>query len=217
MLPDGFSSTALVLGLTSTGDDPVARLLRDSATAGEPVALTESQLRRWPVCARASIVYAFENPSIVSQAARDGWQGPPLVCTSGWPNVASITLLRQLGEGGTAVRYHGDFDARGVEIAQMLRTRLGVEPWMMTAADYESSAPRARIVLRGDVPDADWDPCLAPAMRTRGLTVYEEDLRHELLAALRDATDVGSACSSASTSGPGSRPMGSPQIRHGSG
>lgn len=187
VLPDGFSSTVLVLGLTGTGDDPVARMLRDSAPAGEPVALTESQLRRWPVRADAAVVYAFENPSILAQAARDTWQRPPLVCTSGWPNVASITLLRQLGEAGTRVRYHGDFDARGVEIAQMLRTRLGVEPWRMSAADYESSAARARVAIRGDVPEADWDARLAPAMRTHGLAVYEEDLRFELLAALRDS------------------------------
>jgi uncharacterized protein (TIGR02679 family) len=179
---DSLSSSVLCLALASTAGDPVAEFLRACTAVSEPVALTMAQLKRWPVRTPEPIVYAFENPSMLAEAARSGWRGPPLVCTSGWPNVAVITLLRQLSASGANVRYHGDFDPKGLSIAQMLVDRLDVEPWRMTAADYEQALPRARVPLEESVPDASWDVALATSMRAHGRAVFEEDVRDVVLA-----------------------------------
>jgi hypothetical protein len=131
---------------------------------------------------------AFENPSILAQAARGRWTGPPLLCTSGWPNVAALTLIRQVKACGVAVRYHGDFDPKGIAIAEMLVQRVGVDPWRMSTADYVARAGAARVRLDGDVPDASWDPNLADAMRKHGVAVFEENMREELLMACHPQT-----------------------------
>jgi uncharacterized protein (TIGR02679 family) len=183
--PDGLSSSVLCLALAPEGDDPVAQFLCACAMASEPVAVTMAQLQRWPVRVSAPVVYAFENPSILAEAARGGWRGPPLVCTSGWPNVAAITLLRQLAGAGARVRYHGDFDSKGLSIAQMLVDRLGVEPWCMGAVDYDREVVRARVPIVDLVPAVSWDDGLATAMHAHRLVVFEEDVRETLLERLR--------------------------------
>ena len=182
---DSLSSSVLCLALASSGEDPMAGFLRACTEVSEPAALTMAQLRRWPVRTHAPNIYAFENPSMLAEAARSGWRGPPLVCTSGWPNVAVITLLRQVSAAGARVRYHGDFDPKGLSIAQMLVDRLQVEPWRMTALDYEQALPRARVPLEGPVPNVGWDVALATSMRTHGRAVFEEDVREVVLAEIR--------------------------------
>jgi uncharacterized protein (TIGR02679 family) len=183
VVADGLSSSVLCLGVRPRGRDPLARFLRDCADASEPVAITVAQVQRWPISVDEKVAYAFENPSIVAEAARGGWTGPPLVCTSGWPNVAAITLIRQVKAGGTTVRYHGDFDPKGIAIAEMLVQRVGIEPWRMSTADYVVRVCDARVRTDGDVPGTSWDPKLADAMRKHGVAVFEENMREELLLA----------------------------------
>ena len=185
VLADSLSSSVLCLALAPSGDDPMAEFLRGCTASCEPAALTMAQLKRWPVRTQAPIVYAFENPSMLAEAARSGWREPPLVCTSGWPNVAVITLLRQLSASGARVRYHGDFDPKGLSIAQMLVDRMHVEPWRMTAMDYERALTRARVLIDGLVPNVGWDAALATAMRTEKRAVFEEDVRDVVLAEIR--------------------------------
>jgi uncharacterized protein (TIGR02679 family) len=185
VVADSISSSVLCLGLSTAGEDPMAEFLRACTEASEPAALTMAQLKRWPVRMQAPIIYAFENPSMLAEAARSIWRGPPLVCTSGWPNVAVITLLRQISAFGTRVRYHGDFDPKGLSIAQMLVDRLQVEPWRMTAVDYEQALTRARVTHDGQVPNVGWDAALATSMRAHGRAVFEEDVREVILAELR--------------------------------
>ena len=151
---DSLSPSVLALGLRPSGDDPLASGLRAMAEASEPVRITLSQLRRWPLPSRAgSDVFVFENPSIIAEAAARRWAGPPLVCTSGWPNVAGQTLLRQLAAGGCRLHLHADWDGPGLGIVQLLIARIGGEPWEM------------------------------PPLQTRPSQIrYEEDMRAELLA-----------------------------------
>jgi uncharacterized protein (TIGR02679 family) len=184
VVADGLSSSVLCLGLAPTGADPLAKFLQACASAAEPAAVTMSQLQKWPCRQRAPIVFAFENPSILAEAAHADWRGPPLVCTSGWPNVAAITLLRQVIADGARVLYHGDFDPKGVAIAQMLIERLGVEAWRMCVAEYERDVARGRVQIVGEIPVAGWDAALAPSMRRHRLAVFEEDVRQDLLAAV---------------------------------
>lgn len=122
----------------------------------------------------------------MAEAARTGWTGPPLVCSSGRPTVAVVTLLRQLGAGGARLFQHADFDPAGLPITAWLAEHAGTTPWRMTAADYlvaVGSRPRAPTVLRA-VPGTPWDPKLRPAMQEAACPVYEEELRASVLAAM---------------------------------
>ncbi|MGH9225940.1 MAG: DUF2399 domain-containing protein, partial [Acidimicrobiales bacterium] len=113
---------------------------------------------------------------------RPAW---PLVCSSGWPNVAVTTLLRQLAAAGAHLRCHADFDPPGVLITRHLIRQVGAEPWRMTARDYRAGADeadRAGPTFAGSVPDTPWDPALARAMRARRRVVFEEDVMVALFA-----------------------------------
>jgi uncharacterized protein (TIGR02679 family) len=183
--PDPLSSTVLVLGLRGAAAGPLARWLAAAAEASEPVVLTLALLRRWPVSPlpTSEVAYVVENPSVIAEAARQRWGGPPIVCSSGRPTVAVSTLLRQLGAEGAAIRQHADFDSAGLSITAWLAARAGTTPWRMTAVDYLAAAgyrdatPR----LLGSLPPTPWDPGLQEAMQETGVVVYEERLRADLL------------------------------------
>lgn len=178
---DELSSTVIVSGLRPTADDPLAVHLRAMADAGEPATVTLAQLRRWPVAVDSDfLVHAVENPSIVAEAAARGVRSA-LVCTSGWPNVAVLTLLRQLDACGARLRCHADFDSAGILIVRDLMAAVGAEPWGMTADEYTSALGRSSVRLRASVADTPWDPALAPAMRSHAKAVFEEDVRESLL------------------------------------
>src|SRR5205823_6425373 len=104
-----------------------------------------------------------------------------LVCTSGWPNVAVMTLLRQLGAAGVVIRCHADFDPPGILIVRHLTARVGAEPWAMREADYVGVANRSGVAFSGSVADTPWDPALAPAMRSIRKVVFEEHVAGSLL------------------------------------
>lgn len=186
VVADELSSRVLVLGLRpERADSPLGTCLAALADAGEPAAVTLAQLRRWRVAPLASEVRVVENPSVLAEAARTGGgeaaERPPLVCTSGWPNVAVMTLLRQLAAAGVRLRCHADFDPPGVLMVRHLVERVGAEPWRMDAADYLAAADRSRLAFAGSVADTPWDTGLAGAMRTRRRAVFEEDVASALL------------------------------------
>jgi uncharacterized protein (TIGR02679 family) len=133
VVPDQLSSTVLALGLPGDDETPAGRWLAAAGSVGEPVVLTLSTLYRWPRPAlpRASCVYVFENPSVIAEAARRRWSGPPLICSSGRPTVAVVTLLRQLGGAGATLYQHADLDPTGLAITDWLRERAGTTPWQM--------------------------------------------------------------------------------------
>ena len=186
--PDPLSSTVLVLGLRGCGDGPLGELLAASAEAVEPVVLTLAQLRRWPLQPLAPDDHAFvvENPSIVAAAAGRAWSGPALVCSSGRPTVAVVTLLRQLAANGATLNQHADFDPSGLAISAWLAERAGTIPWRMSAADYGGAlaGDRQRVPFRSAVPPTPWDPALGDAIAAAGVAVFEEELRASLLDAM---------------------------------
>jgi len=188
VVPDPLSSTVLALGLEAHGDGPLDAWLRTAAAAGEPVVLTLAQLRRWPVTPLPTnaVVYVVENPSLLTEAASRAWSGPPIVCSSGRPTLATVTLLRQLGAGGAALVQHADFDPAGLGITAWLAERAGTRPWRMGERHYRAAlaAPRPRRPIAGMVPPTPWDPTLQAAMAGTGVAVFEEELRHELLDAI---------------------------------
>jgi uncharacterized protein (TIGR02679 family) len=188
VVPDPLSSMVMVLGLRPTGDGDLAGWLRNCADMGEPAVVTLAQLRRWPMNAldRSDLIYVVENPSLISDAASGGWTGPPIVCSSGRPSVAVVTLIRQLGADGAACRQHADFDGAGLGITAWLADRAGTTPWLMTADAYRAAVAveRRRVPLQGELPETAWDPLLASAMREGGVAVYEEEVRFKLLSVM---------------------------------
>jgi len=192
--PDPLSSTVLVLGLRPPGGSPLDRFLRAAADVSEPAVLTLAQLRRWPVAPLPDepATYVVENPSLVAEAARTGWSGPPLVCSSGRPTVAVVTLLRQLAAAGARCFQHADFDATGIAITTWLAERAGTTPWRMTTDAYRAAlvTERPRVPLAGPIPPTPWDPALVDTMGAEGVAVYEEEVRGDLLSAMTAATSI---------------------------
>lgn len=186
--PDPLSSTVLVLGLRPASGHPLAAWLRAAAAAGEPSVLTLAQLRRWPLdpLPTAGRAFVVENPSVMAAAAAAGIGAgaPPLVCSSGRPSIAVVTLLRQLGAQGATRLQHADFDGAGLGITGWLAARAGTLPWRMGAADYLAavSVPRDRLALGPPLPPTPWDPGLVSAMEAHGVAVHEEEVRATLLA-----------------------------------
>jgi uncharacterized protein (TIGR02679 family) len=182
VVPDPLSSNVLVLGLEVRHEHPLAPTLQHHRDQSEPVVLTLSQLQRWPLDALSTnrSAYVIENPALIATAAARRWSGPLIVCSSGHPSVAVVTLLRQLG---MPAYQHADFDAAGVGITAWLSEHAGTIPWRMTSSDYLVLAParRDRLRLRGSVNATPWDPDLADAMNEVGVAVFEEEIADSLL------------------------------------
>lgn len=168
----------LTLALRPQGDNPLATMITALSGASEPASLTLSQLRRWPVVPEAGTdIYVFENPSIVAEAAARNWISPPIVCSSGWPNVAVLTLLRQLKAGGATLFLHADHDPKGLGIVQLLAERVGGTPWNMPPAPYTT--------LHSALPDDGDSPAVtggtAETLASLGRrSVHEENVRCRL-------------------------------------
>jgi uncharacterized protein (TIGR02679 family) len=186
--PDPLSSNALSIGLAVGADHPLAPILTSHSAAAEPIILTLSQIKRWPIDPLPADRCAFvvENPAIVAAAANQAWEGPPIVCSSGRPSIAVVSLVRQLGAHGATLHQHADFDVAGLSITAWLSSRAGTKPWHMTADAYRTAiaTQRDRPSLGGVIPATPWDPALAAVMEHHGHTVYEEELTDQLLGAM---------------------------------
>lgn len=181
--PDPLSSTVTALGLPGDAS-PLGDWLHAAGGASEPVTLTLANLRRWPrpPLPPDRLAVVVENPSLLAEAAAARWDGPPLICSSGQPTVAVLTLLRQLGAAGAPIHQHADLDPAGLAITAWLQQQAGTIPWRMTAADYLSAVRTGQVSFTA-VPPTPWDPALGEAMAERGVAVYEEDVRRDILAA----------------------------------
>jgi uncharacterized protein (TIGR02679 family) len=186
VVPDPVSSTVLALGLPGEAASPLGSWLAATAAIGEPVVLTLANLRRWPVTPLPSHVslLVVENPSLVIEAAALRWDGSPLVCSSGRPSVAVVTLLRQLTAQGATAYQHADCDPAGLAITAWMTHRAGTVPWRMGADHYNQHASGAADIA-GPIPRTPWDPRLQSAMERARVAVYEEQVRHDLLNAAR--------------------------------
>lgn len=180
VLTDTVSTTVLTLGLTPVGDGWREAWLRSRAAAGEEVHLTLRDLDRicWQV-AEGALVSVCENPRVL-EAAMDAGARAPAVCTAGSAASVTTSLLRRLVAGGARLRYHGDFDWPGIELANRMREVVPTTPWRMLAGDYEQAVLHAQQrgsvlqPLSGQPVQARWDAELAPAMASLGVTVHEE-------------------------------------------
>jgi uncharacterized protein (TIGR02679 family) len=155
--------------------------------AGAPLHLSLRALLgqppQWQV--QQQLVFVRENSNIVSIAAdRLASHCAPLVCTDGMPSASQRVLLHQLQTQGAQLRYHGDFDWPGIQIANFVLRSFGALPWRMSASDYAGAHGKQ---LSGPVVAASWDAELAPRMAAAGYALEEEAVVEGLL------EDLGSA------------------------
>ena len=135
----------------------------------------------------SSQVYVCENPSIMATIINHPiylahyLSLPPLVCTSGQPSAAAITLLDRLTSQGTHIHYSGDLDAGGIQIAASLYKRYSphFSPWGMSSSlvSLEKGVTLSSDeVGRLSKLHAPWDKGLVPALLDHGVKVYQESL-----------------------------------------
>lgn len=183
--PDLLSRTALVWRITDRGASSASRRLRVAAEAGDPVHLTEWDLRRLgDLSSGGRGVLVCENPRVLEAVAEQEVAGWSMVCTAGEPNLVVDKVLASLGLAGAAMRYHGDFDWPGIAIANRLIVRFGVRPLAFGVTDYLAAVRADGPALIGREIEAGWDHSLAPALRAEGRAVHEESMLPELLDAL---------------------------------
>ncbi len=188
VIPDETSSTVLTLGLRPVASGPLTEAAGNWASAGVPlpVPLAAVQSEPWRV-APGTVVWVCENPSVLAAATGTA---ATVVCVEGRPSVAANVLLSSLVQGGARLRYHGDFGAGGISIANAIIGGLGADPWRFETPDHSLALDRAESSstalrgLRGVVPDAVWDADLAPAIRACGVEVEEEFVLDLLLSDL---------------------------------
>lgn len=185
---DGLSAPPIVLNLPARGDHLLGRLLRLAAGSGEPVHLSLRQVVKYPLSSdsglRGQTVYVCENPTILALAANaHGAACAPIVCINGEPATPARTLLRQLREAGAHLRYHGDFDWRGISIASRVFRCCEARPWRFDATSY-LAAPKHK-PLTGAATPTPWDPPLSEVIKTTGKSVHEEAVAETLLDDLR--------------------------------
>ena len=186
IVTDQLSTPVLTLGLRGPGAAPDPGWLSAMSEASEPVTLTASQLRRWPLEAGPDDVYVVENPSVVAAAAAEGITSP-LVCTASWPTHAGVSLLDQLRAVGARLHYHGDLDPIGLVLTEHHRRRFDAQPWRMGAGDYLAAVGDAVATIEAGaaIPPTPWDPALAEAVREHRVAVFEEQVVDDLMADLR--------------------------------
>jgi uncharacterized protein (TIGR02679 family) len=190
---DPLSSHVLCLNLPLEADTPLGVSAAAYAAAGEPMRLTLRQLRRFPPRFRIkTTVYVCENPTVVSAAAEAlAERCAPLVCTDGRPVVAVSRLLERAAAQGCPIRYHGDFDWPGVEMAANAMRQYSAMPWRLGAVDYRCALSTTAITkpLEGRPHRTLWDPELAVEMGRQRLVVEEESVIADLLPDLSRSGD----------------------------
>jgi uncharacterized protein (TIGR02679 family) len=152
----------------------------------EPLRLTLRQASSWTAPRGTDgVIYVSENPAVVAAAADHlGDRAPAMVCLDGMPSTAALVVLDGVAALGCAVRYHGDFDWRGLAIAGVLARKLpGAQPWRYGGDDYRRALDLGlgTVALTGRVTPSPWDPALAPVMEAAGVAVYEEQVLDDLL------------------------------------
>jgi uncharacterized protein (TIGR02679 family) len=183
VLCDALSCNVLVLALRPTGAGPVAKSLRLLADAGEPAVVTLRQLSRERLDFTPETTFVCENPAVVNAAAEQlGSCTRPLVCVGGWPNTAVSMLLERLRASGCELRYQGDFDVKGMLIADHIRRRHGARPWRFDVETYAAALQPGSASSEADVLQHG---TLAAAIKHVGTPAFEEDLIDTLVGDLR--------------------------------
>lgn len=182
---DELSSTVLVLNLRPMRGNLLADFLNESASMGEPTRLTFRQLRHHPLkfTDDHAVVSVCENPSIMAIAADSlADQCGPMICVEGFASHAAIMLIDQIAESNTVMRYHGDFDASGLQIAHQMIVGKKMKPWRMNASDYERVLTKTNLDLPATqtIIETPWDVSLQQSLLSYRKCVLEEMVADDL-------------------------------------
>ncbi len=183
--PDLLSRTCLVWRLRVAGDGPVARRLDVASSAGDPVHVTEWDLRRIDGWRPEQRVLVCENPRTLEYLAEQAVPGWTVVCTSGEPNLVADAVVGLLATADTSVFIHGDFDWPGIAIVNRAIRRHGVRPLAMGATDYLAGVVASAPLLSGVPEEPSWDGELGAAMRRGGRVLHEESVLGDVASAMR--------------------------------
>lgn len=190
---DELSSTVHVAGLG--GSDPLVAAGREGRHV-LVLPLRSLYAVGRDVWAHGDVVFAVENRSVLSRLHREladvsPERYPTVVCTGGHVSLATLRLLEGLTARGAVVRYSGDFDARGLMIADALASRLGAafRPWRLDPAGYFDALRRGGGIGRIDPGPfargaAERFPELTGLITDRG-AAFQEGLSESLLEDLR--------------------------------
>ncbi|WP_426516755.1 TIGR02679 family protein [Diaminobutyricibacter sp. McL0618] len=182
---DDVSGTALTYGFRPPGHDGWSVMMRERANLGVVTHVTVQELRKAGnvlFVEPGTTVFACENPQVLSAAARGDIRAS-MLCLSGQGSAAGWEVLRKLIADGATVRYHGDFDWPGIQIAGRVHAAGGAM-WRMGAADYVAALDQAgeRIALEGKALPTPWDLRLRSAMTSADTAIHEEAIAGPLLA-----------------------------------
>ncbi len=196
---DGVSSTVAVLGLAAPEDAAAVAAAAHRQVYVAPLrAVAAWGAGPW----RGRAVHAVENPAVFEALVDRGLPADvALVCVSGFPSAAALTLLAWLAQAGALVRYGGDFDGNGLVIARRVLAQGGGADWTlwrMAPADHVAAlavapgralrAAEAAALgrLAADLGDTPLAAC-ARAILAAGRVAYQETLVAQLWADLRGA------------------------------
>ena len=195
LLVDTISSNVAVFNLAGATyrngtPDPLPQ------AAGERVLLLPlRQLREWQSAVpKQADIYVVENPQVFEEIIAAPGPDRTLVCTSGWPSVAALTLLDLLLAASPNHRlyYSGDFDLKGLQIASALMARYPgrCHPWHFDAGSYEVALRSDGVPARPSELDMlnmlpkDFAPLVA-MMQEKKVWAYQEGITQLLLDNIR--------------------------------
>jgi len=188
--PDLISRTCLAWKIGAIGTSATASRINEAAKAGDPIHLTEWDLRKIESCVgTVRHVLVCENPRVLEAIAERQVPEWAVVSISGEPNLVTDRVLTMLASTDSDLYYHGDFDWPGIGIANRLIERTGARPWHYGARDYIENVRSDAPQLMGPPVAPSWDHELGAAMRTRGRALHEESV----LPALVDSLVLGLA------------------------
>ena len=164
------------------------------AAGARVVLLPLRQLQAWKsVTSSSEAIYIVENPQVFEEiiaSVQVENKPPTLVCTSGWPSVAALTLLDLLLSASSTYTlcYSGDFDIRGLQIAAYMLARYTgrCHLWHFDCDTYSAvlrqggiPAPAADLVLLDMLPEI-FAPLVA-RMQEKGMWAYQEGITRFLI------------------------------------
>ncbi|GLW94055.1 DUF2399 domain-containing protein [Actinokineospora globicatena] len=169
VLADRLSATVLLHQVRVLGDGVVDRRLREAIA---PVALTLLDLTVHPPTFAPQLLTVVENPSVLEAALVE--RSPlAFACTSGQLGSVDHALLQLAVDQGVSLRYSGDLDGPGLQIANSVSATYGAELVAMSAKTVQSAGPQPSTVPRGEPPPFV-DQHLREALKTSGRVVYQE-------------------------------------------
>ncbi|MGO0063461.1 TIGR02679 domain-containing protein [Brevibacillus fluminis] len=170
----------------------------------EELVMTLRQVERLPVMPKFSGLYVVENPSVFATLLDGTLQRekrnnrtiydtlPILLCLNGQPSAATIRFidrcLEARDQSNLWLYYSGDFDVKGVAIAQGLARRYAkyFVPWRMRFADYERHTEYGLPLSVKEKEQlqnmrVDWDDRLCSNMLLLGVKIHQEVFVEELM------------------------------------